>query len=451
MRIYNAEWHPLWCLVVCLSLHVLANASEPETVSPVELPPANAAHKQGLRLADFEQLALNRNPTLAQAAAQVGISRGKALGAGLYLNPTIGYVNDQVGAQNTAGELQGGFVEQEFVTGGKLQLSRSKYIQESREAQIQVSAQRYRVVFGVRRAFYEALAQQELVKIERELTGNAEEAVTTVKELINVGQANQTDLLRAQLELQRARVALRVAHQRLLGDWEALTAVAAVPDMELQSLVGELEIKEKCVIKRELALQDLLGNSPELAFARAEVVRDQIAVARERVEPIPNVNVRAETGYNFESRDTVAGLSVGVRVPLFDKNQGTILQARSELARAQAEVRRVELSLRRKFGETFADYESARLSAKNIREELIPIAERSYALNQESFKRRRSAWPQVLEAQQDYYRVRHDYVEALVQLRRAESRIMSFFLEDGLSQPQEPTPQGHRESTPRPR
>ena len=48
-----------------------------------------------LSLAAIEQIALQRNPTLIQAGAQVRISQGKALQAGLCPNPIVGYVGDQ--------------------------------------------------------------------------------------------------------------------------------------------------------------------------------------------------------------------------------------------------------------------------------------------------------------------------------------------------------------------
>src|SRR5262249_48598826 len=111
-----------------------------------------------LALTDLEQMALRGNPTLAQAAAAIDASRGQALQAGLYPNPTIGYAADQIGIAGTAGELQGGFVQQTIVTAGKLRLSRAKYNQEAYEAELLAIAQQHRVLNGVRMRFYELLA-----------------------------------------------------------------------------------------------------------------------------------------------------------------------------------------------------------------------------------------------------------------------------------------------------
>jgi cobalt-zinc-cadmium efflux system outer membrane protein len=413
--------------------------------------PAENVLPQALSLADLEQMALAQNPTLVQASAQVSISRGQALQAGLRPNPTIGYVADQIGIAGTAGELQGMFIEQEIVTGHKLQLSRAKFMQETREAELQIMAQRYRVLHGVRIAYYNVLAQQRRQQIRKELERNSADVAKTLGELINVGQANRSDLLQAQIEFQRAKANFQRIESQLRGSWEELAAVVGNPDLQQASLAGELDFGDATPLNRKDALANLLACSPELRVAEAEVARDRIAVQRECIEPIPNVNVRAETGYNFENRDTVAGVEIGVRLPVFDKNQGTIIQARAELMRAQAEVTRVELMLRRRFAQSFAEYESAMSLAKSYHDEILPNAKKAYQLYSESFQQRRAAWPQVLDAQRQYYQLSDDYLDNLLIARQTEAKFATFFLEDGLSQPPTPSPEGHRDSTPKPR
>jgi outer membrane protein, heavy metal efflux system len=404
-----------------------------------------------LSLESAQELALQTNPTLVQAGAQVRISRGKALQAGLLPNPSAGYVADQIGAEGTPVELQGMFVEQEIITGGKLRLSRQKYAQEARQAELQVLAQRYRVLYSVRVAFYEALLWQRRVNLRRELTTNAGDAQTTLDELINVGQANKADFLQAKIEKQRSESELRTAERRAQGSMEALAAVIGLPDLGDGKLSGKLDVDYSTEFSREELLSNLLACSPEIRFARAEVLRDQIGLERERREPIPNIQLRAESGYNFEVDDSVAGVEVGLSVPIFDRNQGTILQAQSELVRAQAEVRRVELVLRKRFAEVYTEYESSLVTAKTYHDELLPQASEVYHLYLQSFQERRAAWPQVLTAQRDYYHLYDEYLETVAEVRRAEASLDYYLLDDGLGQPPEPTPGGHQDATPKPR
>ncbi len=102
-----------------------------------------------LTLQNLEGIALANNPTLVQANAQFRGEQGAAYQAGLPFNPVIGYTGEQIGVNGTAGELQGGFVAQEIVTGGKLRLSRAKWAQRAQIAATNAQAQQQRVLNDV--------------------------------------------------------------------------------------------------------------------------------------------------------------------------------------------------------------------------------------------------------------------------------------------------------------
>lgn len=423
---------------------------------PVDVPQSGIfsfgeAHTQPLTLEAIIEIALEHNPTLAQADAQRGISNGKALQAGLYPNPNLGYTAEQIGANGTAGELQGLFVQQEIVRGGKLRLSRAKYREEALQAQIHLESQQLRVVASVRKAFYHTLAAQRQVQLRQELLRNADEALTTTRQLVNVGQANQPDLLQAEVQVNLIRADLRGAERRLRGHWLELTAYMGTPELAPSTLVGDLEISSEEILDEQTLLDDLLQSSPQLRAAFSEVERDRIAIQRELVEPIPNLQLRGETGYNFESQDTVAGVSVGVRLPVYDRNQGSVAQARAELCRAEAEISRIELMLRKRFAQSFADYAAAIDELTIQRDEVLPKSRQAYESYLEAFQNRRAAWPQVLVAQREFFQLSDHYIQRLLTARQAEADIGSFFLGDGLEQPPAPIPQGHREATTKPR
>ncbi|HJZ53546.1 MAG TPA: TolC family protein [Gemmataceae bacterium] len=421
------------------------------------VPAASAALPGGpLTVADLEQLALTHNPTLIQAAAYVDAARGKALQAGLPFNPLIGMEAEQIGAKNevgggnTAGEVRWFILQQQIVTGGKLRLSRLKYQAEAELAEIQVHAQQLRVVNGLAGAYFAVLAVQRSVENHRRMLENAEEAVKTTEQLVNVGQANQQDLLQAQVEASQARVALRVAEARLRQDWVHLATLVGVPDLPQQPLVGSLE-PDGPPLSWDEALARVCQESPELLFAVAKVKQDEVTVERERREPIPNVTVRGGVGYNFETRNNTADVAFALPVPVFDRNQGTVRQALADLTRSRAEVTRVQLDLRRRFSDAFTRYQTARDEVENFRAEALPKARKAAELYEEQFKARRAAYPQVLVARRTVFQLNEDYNRALLEFRRAEVEVRGLLLVDGLTAPREPVPPGHINATPRPR
>jgi outer membrane protein TolC len=305
------------------------------------------------------------------------VARGRAVQAGLYPNPTVGYEADRIGAAGTAGEMQGAFIDQTIVTAGKLRLSRAKYTHEVSQMEAQALAQQYRVLNGVRVRFYQLLAMQRLLDVRADLLKVADDAVTTTDQLANVGAANKADLLQARIEARQERVALDNARTLYAAAWQQLAAFIGNPCLPVGRVQGDLEAP-RAVPDCDTTLAHLLEASPELQMARAEVARNQVALQREQVEPVPNVQVRVSNGYDFETRNDATSLSVGVRLPLFDKNQGNVHAAQAQVSYAQAEVGRVELSLRQRLARAYARYRTAQALVQSYREENLPDARQAY-------------------------------------------------------------------------
>jgi cobalt-zinc-cadmium efflux system outer membrane protein len=452
MRDYRARttaWRAGLLVWICFSgaTRCAAQPAPATAHGPATLGPAVAA----LALADLEQLALQGNPTLAQAAAAVGSSRGKALQAGLYPNPTVGYAGDQIGAAGTAGELQGGFVQQTIVTAGKLRLSRAKYNQEAFEAELRALGQQYRVLNGVRMRFYELLALQRMIALHRELLKNADESLRTTREMFNTGQANRAEVLQAEIQVNDARIALRTVENRFPALWQYLTALVGAPDLPPAALQGQLE-PHGPPLDWECCLNRLLQESPELQAAQAHVVYDQITLRREQVEPIPNIQLQGGAGVNFETKNvTAAGIQVGVKLPLWNRNQGTIQQVQADLARSRAEVTRVALSLRQRLADAFSRYRTAQEAAQIYRDRSIPQATEAYEVQLDMYRKRRIAWPEVVRLQRGVLEVKARYTQSLLELREAEVAICGLLLVDGLTAPPTPPPAGHLGATPDPR
>lgn len=366
---------------------------------PAAPPPAAGAP---LTVADLEQLALARNPTLVQAGANVEDTRGRAVQSGLYPNPTVGYNGEQIGTgRGRLGEQQGGFIDQTVVTAGKLRLNRAKFGQEVAQMEWEAAAQQYRVVNGVRSRYYQLLAMRQLIAVREEFVRVADDIVVTLEELVNVGQANKPDLLQGRIEARQARVGLQNAKALYLAAWKQLAAFVGQPDLPVGPLRGDLEAGDP-LPDFDATLAHLLEASPELQVARAEVARTQFALKREQVEPIPNVQLRNATGYNFETNSVTTTVNVGVRLPVFDKNQGNIRSARAQLARAQADVGRVELDLQRRLARAYARYQTTLAVVEMYSKGNLPDAREAFRLYKESLERKRATYPQVLIAQRNY-------------------------------------------------
>ena len=144
----------------------------------------------GLRLEDFERMAVEGNPAVARAEAQTAAAEGRRRQAGAYPNPVVGLNADEVSSGPTIryGEW-GGFASQQIVTAGKRGLDRGIAGQDLASAKAMSKAERQRVVNAARMLFYQGLADRRLLEVRTELAAIARNTVKISRELANVGQA----------------------------------------------------------------------------------------------------------------------------------------------------------------------------------------------------------------------------------------------------------------------
>src|SRR5258708_7695624 len=80
--------------------------------------------------------------------------------------------------------------------------------------------QRYRVLNAVELSYTEALGAQQLVELRTELAKIARDAAVTSKQLFNVGQADQPDVIEASVEAQRVELDLLAAQHDQQRVWQ---------------------------------------------------------------------------------------------------------------------------------------------------------------------------------------------------------------------------------------
>lgn len=426
--------------------------TEPPPVPPVPLSLLEgliASDEMVVTLESLESMACNQNPTLTQAQAQIQGELGKAIQAGLVPNPTLQYVGEQWGVGGTAGEWQGAVFTQRIVTARKLQLSRAKFLQLVRSTEWRALEQQYQVLNDLRMSYWTTLGRQQIVDNQLEILKNAEDAVVTSRELYNAGQTTRASLHDANILLQTARLDLMMAQNSLRQSWYEMTSIAGTR-MEPTLVAGTLEGPVK-LIEFNIALDRLVSESPQILAARAKLEADNIKVKRETVEPIPDVTISYGYGRNFEAGENTHNTSIGIEVPLWDWNQGTIRQAEADVVRSHAEIERVQFALQRQLSMVYQNYLMALQNVRSYQEVMLPEAKLAYEALLDAYEEDRVDWPQVLESQVKYYRLRARYTQHLIDWRSNETLIAGYLLTGGLNAPTGPQPPGHISAVPKPR
>src|SRR5216683_3297477 len=319
-----------------------------------------ASEPKTITLEELQQIALQNNPTFRQSAANIQAAEGRKKQSGLYPNPTVGYQGEQIRGGSFHGGEEGFFIQQDIVMGGKLGLNRKIFDQELKQAQTEGEEQKLRVVTNVRVSYIQALAAQQTLELRQNLSKLADDAVETSHQLANVGQADSPDVLESEVEAQQAQLAVTMTEQSQQRVWKALVAVVGNPQLPLMKLEGKLE--DTPPVNADELVEKIVNESPAVSIAELGVKRAEAALARAKREPIPDLQLRGGMQQNGEllSNGRAVGLQgfadVGVRIPIFDRNQGNIATAKADAERSKREVERVKLVLRERAASVVQNY-----------------------------------------------------------------------------------------------
>jgi cobalt-zinc-cadmium efflux system outer membrane protein len=405
---------------------------------------APANRSGGMTLEELQRMAFANNPTLGQAKAGVSAAAGRTLQAGLWPNPTIGYVGEEIRGGSYGGGQHGVFIQQNVILGSKLDLDRKVRSEEGKQAAAEAEEQRLRVENGVRIAFYQSLVAQQMLETRKALSDIAKDAVDTTQQLFNVGQADQPDVLQAQVEADEADLAVIAAEQEQQRAWRVLTSVVGKPAMELTNLAGDLEDLPQ--INADEVIETILRDSPAVKIAQLESSRADLALARANRETVPDISVRA--GY-LNNREDVGSIppkvvgsegfaEVGLNLRIFNRNQGNISAAKADRERARFEVQRVSLTLRRLAAPVLQNYSTSRSIVERYKGRTLPNAQKAYELYLHKYHEGAAAYPQVLIAQRTLFQLQTAYISALENAWMGAAALQGLLLTDALDLPATP-------------
>ncbi len=394
---------------------------------------AAAPVSAALTLADLQQIALSHNPTIVQANMAVRSAQGRRLQAGLYPNPRLGYIGEDIGNEGRAGQ-HGVAVSQEIVTADKLGLARAVVGHEVREARHALEIQRRRVLSGVRAGYHDVQLARKMIELNEQLARIGKEGLDVTERLLAAQEVARAEVLQVRIEADKAALHLEESKNLHRVAWQRLAALLGQPMMESVALGGDVA-ENLPLHEREAAFSRLMAESPQLAQARAGVERARCELARQCAGRTSNLFVEAAAKYDHATDLTIADIGLGVSLPLFDRNQGRIATARSELIAATEEVRRTELDLHHRFAATFGQYENARRRVDTYARSILPNAQSSLDMIRDGYRKGQFGYLTLLTAQRTYFGVNLEYLAGLRKLLARSTEIEGLLLDGGLQRP----------------
>lgn len=429
----TADSMPVISLVSTVNEPVIAGTQEttkPPLVSGSPDDPVEVPHvASGMSLADFEALAFSNNPSIRELAASTRKAAGFRHQVGLKANPTFGYQGTQLADRNTDQHVA--FIEQEFVTGRKLELNRC-VLNEAVRAQLQeLEAQKLRVATDIRVKFYEALAAQRRMQLISDFRSVTTKGIEVSEARVKAGEGTRIDTLQATVQQNEIDLSLQQAEIQFDAAWRGLVALTGMPRLKATTLIGDLpdQMEHK---DWEFVTSSLVSSSPEYAAAQTRVAQARAALRRHGVQAIPNLTVQFAAGVDNSTNNGMMNFQIGAPIPVFNRNEGNISAAQAEFCRASLEVQRIEKSIEARLAEVSRDYDSSLAAVTKYRNDILPNAADALKLAENTYEIGETSFLQVLVARRTYFESNLRLVEAQSQLAQANAKVDGYVLTGGL-------------------
>lgn len=388
-------------------------------------------------------LALAKNPDLAAFSWEVRAREARMLQAGLLPNPDLSVLAEDVGG---SGDFRGVQQTQTTITlsqlielGGKRSARRQATSLARDLAGWDYEVKRIEILTQVSQAFNETLAAQQRLILAEELVGLAEEVTRSVSERVKAGKVSPIEETKAnialssvQIDRERARLALEAARKRLAATWGSATA-------RFDRVEGDLD--QVAPLPRLERLTERLAQNPVLARWAAEMAQRQALVRVERANAIPDITISGGYRRLNETDDNTVVIGVSIPLPLFNRNQGSIVEARHRLAKAEAERRAAEVRVTSTLSDAYKALATAHAEAVGLRVNVIPAAQSAFEGINEGYRMGKFGYLDVLDAQRTLFDARARYLQAVTDYHRAVAEVERLIGEplapiqtDGMSQ-----------------
>ena len=377
-----------------------------------------------ITLEEAIQLALRQNPTLEQARTNIENARHTRLGAVGSLLPSLnlsyGYSNSSTGRLDPTGQ---GIVSTSYST----QLTATynlfdgwRRFTDLKGANLGIA---YQTIQSVKQAYFNAVATRELVAVEERRVQRQVDQLDFVQQQLDLGRATRADLLRSQVDLNNARLALLNAQNGARNATFRLTEVVGS-----ETRVGPVEEASLAGLPLSLSRDRLFSiaeqSAPTLKSAAASAEAAEAAVASARSSYLPSLSFSggwAWANSDFPPTNRSWSLRLSGSYPLFNgfQRETQLFRARAQADIAEEQERAARLNLNSELDAAYNNAQSAQagidLAEQNIAlsDESLRVVQERYRLGLATILELQDAQITLTQAEVDLVQRRFDYLLAL--------------------------------------
>lgn len=382
------------------------------------------ADEPRLTLPQAIEYSLQNNGGLKSFRDEKGIRDAGKVRAGLLPNPSL-EVEAGTGAltgSSTENSLSLG-VSQEFFLAGKREKRLAIAERELEMYRWQLADQERVLREEVKTAFYDVvLAEQRIALADRYIVLNRQ-LLDVAKERLTAGDIPELEMNLIKVELARSEGAKLDLAKSLLQSQAKLLTIMSLPLGQQPIISGNLESAASLTKTLAELKQFAHERRPDLKALGSEKSRGESDIILAEAEGIPNLTAglaltRDTTaidvgGVELKDTDYIVGLRLSIPIPVFDKNQAGVQEARAKRNSTESRLTAAIRSVEREVETAYARVQNADKVLGLYRIDIIPQLEENLKLTREAYRLGEVGVLAVIQEQKKFFEVNEGYLTAL--------------------------------------
>ncbi len=383
--------------------------------------------RDSISLAEALARTLRGSPELAAYSWDIRAAEARIIQARLLPNPEISVMTED--ATGTRDFKNGDQAQR------TLQLSQLVELGGKRPARVEEAqlnralsdwdyqVKRVEVLRDTTQRFIDVLAAQRRMALSQETLALTESAVPLTENRVQVGKASAVEATRASVAVALAKIVREQAKREVLAAKAALSAMwGETKSVSFASVSGDLDRTEEVPSLPTLVAR--LGNNPQLARWTTEREKREATLRLQQAQAVPDITAFAGPRVFGDAANVSTGvLGFSMPLPLFNRNQGNIAEARALLSKANPEERAAEA---RAFAELSIAYQTLQRAAAEVvilKGTVIPGATQSVELLNQGYSAGRFSQLEILVERRTLFDARFQHLRALADYHKALATV----------------------------
>jgi len=396
-------------------------------------------------LPELIEEALSQNPQIKAARNEWEASLQVIPQAKSLPDPMLSYsyfgqsVETRIGPQRNKFSLS-----QKFPFFGKLSLKGEIARKGASVLEEQYMAVKLNIVLKVKKAFFSLFWLDSAIRISQEEKEVLERLTKIAEKKYETGEANQQDVLKAQLEISKVQDKILILNQRRRAIAAELNALL---NRRPDSFIGEVEEFEVPELRFELEklYEWAREMRPELRKAKHFIEKNEESLKLAKKNYFPDfrlmfdyIDIGGGTTTNIKDGRNSWMASVGINIPIWRKKlRASEAEAATKLKASQDSYENVQNETLSRVNELFFEVETASEQVNLYKYSLLPQAEQSLKASEVGYLTGKVDFLNLLDAERmvlliriGYFKTIADLGKSLAQLERVVGKDLSSEYED---------------------